>query len=142
MTNKEAISILERMQEPEAWEPQISEKMFTALQMGIDALDKDANATVTDCISRQQALALEKELMVNERGYEKYNHGLNSYRTRLMSLPSAEPDVIHCEDCRYRKYDALFDQSWCGYLWGRRVVDTDYCSRAERKCDGKNQSDL
>ena len=38
MTNKEAISILERMQDPEAWEPQVSEKMFTALQMGIDAI--------------------------------------------------------------------------------------------------------
>ena len=43
MTNKEAIRILERLQEPEAWESQISEDAYTALQMAIDALGKDRN---------------------------------------------------------------------------------------------------
>ena len=38
MTADEAISILTSLQEPEAWEPQISEKVFTALQMAITAI--------------------------------------------------------------------------------------------------------
>lgn len=38
MTNDEAISILTSLQEPEAWEPQVTEKVFTALQMGISAI--------------------------------------------------------------------------------------------------------
>ena len=40
MTNKEAIAILERLQEPEAWEPQISEDAYTALEMAIEAFKK------------------------------------------------------------------------------------------------------
>ena len=38
MKPDEAISILTSLQEPEAWEPQISEKVFTALQMAISAI--------------------------------------------------------------------------------------------------------
>lgn len=38
MKTDEAFEILRRMQEPEAWEPQISEKAFDALEMAIDAL--------------------------------------------------------------------------------------------------------
>ena len=38
MKTDEAFEILRRIQEPEAWEPQISEKAFNALEMAIDAL--------------------------------------------------------------------------------------------------------
>lgn len=38
MKTDEAFEILRRIQEPEAWEPQISEKAFDALEMAIDAL--------------------------------------------------------------------------------------------------------
>ena len=38
MTPKEAIAKLERLQEPEPWEPQIDSETWTALQMGIDAV--------------------------------------------------------------------------------------------------------
>jgi len=40
MTEKEAIQMLERMQEPEPYEPQITHDAYEALQMGIDALEK------------------------------------------------------------------------------------------------------
>ena len=39
MTGKEAIAMLKRMQEPEAWEPQINEAAFEALEMAIKALE-------------------------------------------------------------------------------------------------------
>ena len=38
MKTDEAFEMLRKMQEPEAWEPQISEKAFDALEMAIDAL--------------------------------------------------------------------------------------------------------
>lgn len=45
MTGKEAIAMLKRMQEPEAWEPQINEAAFEALELAIKALEgKDTNA--------------------------------------------------------------------------------------------------
>ena len=96
-----------------------------------------------ELISRQQALALEKELIVNERGYEKYNHGLNSYRTRLLSLPVIQPEIIRCKDCIHMQRDILFDDVWCGHVKGKiSICENDYCSSAERKDDDKTQSDL
>ena len=38
MTNQEAIEILKRLQEPEAWESQITDKTFAALEIAIDNL--------------------------------------------------------------------------------------------------------
>ena len=40
MENKEAVGILKKLQEPEAWEPQITEKTFEALGMAIMALER------------------------------------------------------------------------------------------------------
>lgn len=40
MTPQEAIPILKRLQEPEQWEPQISRDAFEALDLAIDALEK------------------------------------------------------------------------------------------------------
>ena len=42
MTPRKAIEILERLQEPEPWEPQITSETWEALQMGIDALESDS----------------------------------------------------------------------------------------------------
>ncbi len=39
MTKAEAITILKRMQDPEAWEPQINQAAFEALDMAISALE-------------------------------------------------------------------------------------------------------
>ena len=40
MTKAEAIAMLKRIQEPEAWEPQINQVAFEALDMAIKALEK------------------------------------------------------------------------------------------------------
>jgi hypothetical protein len=41
MRPQEAIPILERLQEPKAWEPQISSDAFEALELAIEALKKE-----------------------------------------------------------------------------------------------------
>ena len=48
MTPQEAISILERLQEPEAWEPQITFDAFEALELAIDALKKQILIPMTE----------------------------------------------------------------------------------------------
>ena len=40
MTTEEAIKMLERIQDPEPYEPQITKSAYDALQIGIDALKK------------------------------------------------------------------------------------------------------
>lgn len=54
MTNEKAIELLRRMQEPEAYEPQITEEAFEALELAIRALGTDTNAE--DLISRKAVL--------------------------------------------------------------------------------------
>lgn len=44
MTPKEAITMLRRIQEPEAWESQINEAAFEALEMAISALETQTSA--------------------------------------------------------------------------------------------------
>lgn len=54
----------------------------------------------------------------------------------LESLPSAQPEVIHCRDCRYGNYDAFEKRTWCKLHPIIDVNDDDFCSKAERKEDG------
>ena len=53
MTKAEAIAMLKRIQEPEAWEPQINQAAFEALDMAIKALEQQP---CEDTISRQAAI--------------------------------------------------------------------------------------
>ena len=48
MTIERAIKILERMREPEAWEPAITPETFEALQMAIESLEH-----IGDCVLKQ-----------------------------------------------------------------------------------------
>lgn len=57
MTNEEAVRILRRIQEPEAWEPQINGAAFEALDMAIEALGRQQAAGSKDLISRSSLLA-------------------------------------------------------------------------------------
>ena len=48
MNNDKAIALLRRMQEPEAYEPQITEEAFEALGMAIKALEQADHFAETD----------------------------------------------------------------------------------------------
>ena len=49
MENKEAIEMLERFQNPEPWEPQITSRAYEALEMAIAALKKQEQAVDKCC---------------------------------------------------------------------------------------------
>ena len=49
-------------------------------------------------------------------------------KVRLMELPSAQPELIRCADCKH--YDTHDHR--CKW-WNHGVVVMDYCSRAERR---------
>ena len=46
--------------------------------------------------------------------------------SRIKQLPSAEPEIIRCKDCRH---NGSFDTD-CPIKWNK--TDSDYCSWAER----------
>lgn len=84
-----------------------------------------------DTISRQAAInALENtecELLPEE---------WNELTDAIMNVPSAQPEIIRCKDCRYSEYDALYDDRYCHYDGKADIVpDEHYCGYAERKED-------
>ena len=51
---------------------------------------------------------------------------INRIRIGLKRLPSAQPDIIRCKDCKH------YDDRPCGIVDWYNTAD-DFCSRAERK---------
>lgn len=86
MTSDEAISILTSLQEPEAWEPQVTEKVFTALQMAIEALAKDINVPSNDCISRKAAI----DTLIE--GFKRSPTIAIRAKDMIEQLPSGQPE--------------------------------------------------
>lgn len=84
MENKEAIEMLERFQNPEPWEPQITSRAYEALEMAIAALKKQEQekwVPVTERLPEEDCLC---RITVNT-GYNKYivdcywNKGKNNF---------------------------------------------------------------
>lgn len=80
---------------------------------------------MTDCISRQAAIDL----------WEKYHPTIAvdamQYDAELRQLPSAQPEIIRCRECKFASGDSRicmkFDHSPIGEL--------DFCAWAERRTD-------
>ena len=96
MTKAEAIAMLKRIQEPEAWEPQINQAAFEALDMAIEALDCSESPNSSDTISRQAAIDAFDGVKVDEENCTEYdigyNDGIDFAVSRLSVLPSAQPE--------------------------------------------------
>lgn len=54
----------------------------------------------------------------------------------IANLPSAQPELIWCKDCKHYEWDKLND-AYCCLKWGYNFPnEDDFCSRAERRTDG------
>ncbi|MBO7726930.1 MAG: hypothetical protein J6S50_00605 [Oscillospiraceae bacterium] len=60
-----------------------------------------------------------------------------SYAKVIDRLMSAQPEIIHCNDCQHSVYDAMFGDRYCHYNGKAEIVPDDhYCGYAERRTDG------
>lgn len=50
----------------------------------------------------------------------------------INALPSAQPEIIHCQECTNARWDNIFHQCWCR---GRLVTPDHYCGYAERRAE-------
>ena len=81
-----------------------------------------------DLISRQTAIdALKRdEALVRAFGYQ---HAIDA----VQALPSAQPEIIRCKDCKY--FDPLtedFDYNFCD-AWAGGTNEDMFCGFAERR---------
>lgn len=99
-----------------------------------------------DLISRQAAIdALNEEEYPCESDYDEgYMAALDKAVWIIEKwLPSAQPEIIRCKDCRFAILTYDGDCKYCQYLEGEfGLTDAvyfdgnDYCSHAERRTDG------
>lgn len=89
MTKAEAIAMLKRIQEPEAWEPQINQAAFEALDMAIEALSQESSE---DVISRQAAI--DAILAIKDYGNSDRANALGLAECAVTTLPSVQPEQI------------------------------------------------
>lgn len=55
----------------------------------------------------------------------------------IEQLPSAQPEIIRCKDCKYGGMKE-FEEGYCGGgAIDQEITGMDYCSWAERRTDGK-----
>ena len=98
-----------------------------------------------DLISRQDALdAIDKrvQFLKDDPVFRRKHGDIDLYGIKLIirALPSAQLEIIHCGDCRYK--DNGIDEDGIPFLkclHGRSYGGTrinDFCSWAERRTDG------
>ena len=81
---------MRRIQEPEAWEPQINGAAFEALDMAIEALGQKQAAGSKDLISRSSLLAK----------YDEQHEGPPGRARKLIEdEPPAQSEIVYCKDC-------------------------------------------
>ena len=50
----------------------------------------------------------------------------------------AQPENIHCQNCKYSEYDALYGDRYCHCNGKAEIVpDSHYCGYGERRTDGQ-----
>lgn len=97
MTNAEAITMLKRMQEPEAWEPQITEEAFNALDMAITALRNEQKAE--ESLLKSDPDSVSNDDVVYRQAAENaiYHHfpklSMDEARMIMHEVPSAQPEL-------------------------------------------------
>ena len=108
-----------------------AETIREAYSMAISALQAQdtPDTNVGGTVSRQAAI----DATWFEPNYTDPLNVLTEVRDRLKALPSAQPEIIHCRDCKHHHYDSE-DIPYCdridyGYGW----KDDDYCSMGEKE---------
>jgi hypothetical protein len=118
-------------------------KLISILPIVTPKLRKETS----DLISRTQAIdeIHEDAEWLASQGSDWQVERMERDKSILMSLPSAQPEIIHCKDCAYCDsdvVDAPYGMTkkifWCDRLYAganeNLVVDPDdFCSWAERR---------
>lgn len=103
MTNEKAIDLLRRMQEPEAYEPQITEEAFEALELAIRALGTDTNVGAKDAPNINAGDMISRSSLLAK--YDEEHEGPPGRARKLIEdEPAAQPEIVRCKDCQHYEY--------------------------------------
>ena len=89
-----------------------------------------------DLISRQDAIkAVTYGALSSATLFGRSDAGMTALRETvraIKALPTAQPEIIRCRDCKHMQKDEIFHQCWCN---GHEVKEDHFCGYAERRQD-------
>lgn len=89
-----------------------------------------------DLISRQTAIDEFAGIKVDEENCTEYdigyNDGIDFAVARLSALPSAQPVIVLCKDCRFFAQTKPTKYGYCSFL-SRKLTNEDFCSFGRRQ---------
>ena len=88
-----------------------------------EVIDRFAKECDGDMISRKAAVEALKD--AENHAFNSYYQGLIKAHKIIADLPSAEPEIIRCKDCRYNND--------CEIQYSAQSGDEFFCGCAERK---------
>lgn len=81
-----------------------------------------------DTISRQAAI----DAVMDE--FKRFPTSAIRAKTRIEALPSAQPEIVRCKDCKHKGTKNCVANAWTT-IFGVMVKDDFYCGLAERRTD-------
>lgn len=114
-------------------------KAIQALPSVQPNLQPTCNNLATDAISRQAAIGILYNFAgcIVDTPSGDYHRAYKASRHELELLPSAQPEIVRCKDCKYCEH-WYADKGRC-FLWhedGISVFEDGFCNYAERRPDG------
>ena len=87
---------------------------------------------MSDLIDRQAAIKAVYDLPNCYNGYSD-TYDKACIIGLLEELPSAQPEIIRCKECKHWEYDVIFVDGWCR---GKQQGNPEwFCADAERRTD-------
>lgn len=142
MNNQAAITLLKGLEQSLDDYCELNDEGKTAFRMAITALELFGNSEQLPSAQPEPLkITIDHEPTPDE--LERLKQAMRN--TPVMLLPSAQPEIIRCAECKwygradkrrfYRGMDCL--QKHIDTI----VPDRDFCSKAERRTDGSNMQD-
>ena len=86
-----------------------------------------------DLIERQAAIDSLNKMKIY-RPFDSDRYVISDCLNKIVDLPSAQPEIIRCRDCKYGKWDSGDRGMYCGRKYFELGTYEDFfCAAAERR---------
>ena len=126
MTNEERQAAIEWLKGRPITMPG-AKKMYALAAEALEAYVPDMN--VGDMISRQAAIDALDEIEAEVA--DGYGYQYAKWREYFVEMPSAQPDIIRCRNCKFASGDSRI----CMQFGHSPIGELDFCAWAERRTD-------
>ena len=92
-------------------------------------LQQTCNKLATDCISRQAAIDATNRTDYIGLAVEDVKKVTDAVIEELKRLPSAQPEIIRCKNCKYVWKENRYDNLWCS-----RFTDISFSVNEDGGC--------